>query len=398
MTTNRSTVRWAAAAVALASIVGIAPPAPRAAAADDSARGVPSPHPPAADGPASVPSAIPAPRPPAWPLVAEAAGMLEGLSPEDAGRIGLCGSDGCWVVTTPLGAETADLLARQGRAVVLARAAAALPVTVPPDAGPTPRPPASRPVTRPGGGDDERWSYPVSRLAESIPRLSALLVLHARHESRDGRPAAAVDDLLAAMALARHASAERTMTAKLVEIAAYRPAAEALAACLPALPRGVAATLTDRLAALPPSPTHAEMVRGEFAFAKRSAARQGFVVAVMVGGLEGFYTAMADGGALPPAEYRRLAERQVAAHSLNPWAKVIGPALGRTRETTAVFEAKQAMLATAVDVVLNGEAAVAKSKDPFGDGPFTCRKLAAGFELAGHLTHNAEPVKLTVGR
>src|SRR5688572_8804101 len=47
--------------------------------------------------------------------------LLERLDDADAGRLGLCGKDGCWVVTTPLDAGTDRLLAAQREAVELAR-------------------------------------------------------------------------------------------------------------------------------------------------------------------------------------------------------------------------------------------------------------------------------------
>jgi hypothetical protein len=302
--------------------------------------------------------------------------LLDSMGDEDKQRLGLCGKDGCWVVNTPLDAGTLDLLRRQRQAVELARKAAAMP-----------------PAVWALNGDAQR----MVDLANRAPRLSALLVLQARHELRDGDPARAIDDICAAVALSRHASAETTLLTKMVEIAAWRPAGDLLAQQLPSLPKQLVATLPQRFAQMPRSPTMAQLLRGEKAFARASAKKQGFAMAIAVAGLDGFYDALADGGALPPDEYAQLVDAELAKVSLNPWAKIIGPSIKRSRESLAVFEAKQAMLAAAIDVVLHGEAAVAKSDDPFGDRPFGFREWPGGFELTSALQRDGAPVKLVIG-
>jgi hypothetical protein len=57
------------------------------------------------------------------------------------------------------------------------------------------------------------------------------------------------------------------------------------------------------------------------------------------------------------------------------------------------------MLASAIEVVLHGEAAAAKSRDPFGGGgPFGFRETPGGFELISKLQRDGAPVKLVVGK
>ena len=55
------------------------------------------------------------------------------------------------------------------------------------------------------------------------------------------------------------------------------------------------------------------------------------------------------------------------------------------------------MLRTAIDMKLNGEAAVSRSRDPFGEGPIGHVKSAGGFDLTSKLTQRGSSVKLTVG-
>jgi hypothetical protein len=237
----------------------------------------------------------------------------------------------------------------------------------------------------------------VVELANSAPRLSALLVLKARHELRDGKHEQAVGDLLAALALSRHAAADPTLMTKLVEISARRPAAEVLAQQLPSLPKELVDTLPARLQQLPPSPTMEQVIQGEHEFAKESALKQRFVAIAMVAGLEDFYTALAKGASLPPRQFAAFVDEQTAKYSANGWAKIIAPALKQARERIAVIETQQAMLQTAIKVVLQGDAAVAASKDAFGNGPFGYNKLPNGFELSSDLKSKNQPVTLRFG-
>src|SRR5438094_1901935 len=59
----------------------------------------------------------------AAPLYRQAFTQMASLSDEDDQRLGLCGTDGCWVVKTPLDAGTAALLSRQAQTIALIRRA-----------------------------------------------------------------------------------------------------------------------------------------------------------------------------------------------------------------------------------------------------------------------------------
>ena len=334
----------------------------------------------AAPGTASVsrPTTAPTTAPTAAELCWEAFELLAGLDEEDGQRLGTCGKDGCWVVNTPLDEKTADLLARQERAVALARRAAAMP----PDEWDF------------GAGDQAK----LVELANQGPRLSALVVLQARHDLASGEFERCVDDLLAAMALARHFGSAPNFMSKVVETAAWRPAGEALAVDLPKLPRELVAALPQRLDRLPKSATPAEVLRGEFQYAKRQAPAQlGRANAWMVGAMEGFYEALAEGAELPPAKFKTLVDEQVKRFAANPWAANLGPVVKPMREPTALQETREAMLRAGMEIVLNGEPAPS-TRDPFGDGPFSLRKAPGGFELISALTVRGEPVTMRFGR
>lgn len=303
--------------------------------------------------------------------------LLEKLDDGDAGRLGLCGKDGCWVVTTPLDDATDRLLDRQRGAVELARKGARL--------------------------ADVRWGLDgdagrMTRLMSRGPQLSALLVLQARRSLKEGKAAEAVDDVIAALALSRHLAAEPTLVTKIAETAAARPARELLARELPTLPKEVVATLPGRLAKLPASAGLDATIRGEFAFARRTSANQGIMAVAMVDGMAEVYELMAANADKPAAEFDKLLDGQVEKLPLNPWIKILAPTLKRHRENLAATDAKWAMLLTAIEITLHGEGALAQSKDPVDGRPFELRRLQGGYELVGRTTFREEPVTLVVGR
>jgi hypothetical protein len=212
----------------------------------------------------------------------------------------------------------------------------------------------------------------------------------------DEREVQAVEDMIGALAVSRHAANDVTFWTKQVEISASRPAMELLAQQLPSLSKGLVATLPGRLKQLPASPTMAEVIQGEYQFSKRDAARRGVFVAE-VAALEDFYAALADGASLAPELFKNLADQQVAKSSQHALAKSLGQLFPSQRERVAVAEVRWAMVETAILIVLEGEAAVAASRDLFGEGPFGYQRLAEGFELSTQLEFRGEPVKMRFG-
>lgn len=299
------------------------------------------------------------------------------LGDEDRQLLGTCGQDGCWVVQTPLGDQTSNLLVRQQHTIELARQAARMP------------------------GVDWGIGADMSKAMDVVnaaPKLSALLVLQARHELRDGQADQAIDDLLAAMTISRHVGSEPLMVMKLGELSAMRMPLEALASELPTLPADILADLPQRLERLPKSATPQDVIHGESRFAQQTAAAQGPAVMMMVGALKGFYETCAENAALAPDEFAAVVDAEIAKAGKNAWAGIIGPSMKRQRQTTAAYETKWAMLLSAIAIQRDGAEALKEWSDPYGDGPFDIRPTDSGFELHGDLTVRDKRITLRVGR
>jgi hypothetical protein len=82
----------------------------------------------------------------------------------------------------------------------------------------------------------------------------------------------------------------------------------------------------------------------------------------------------------------------------HPAAKLLLPAMQKVVTAKRRSEARMAMLLAAIAVVEGGEEKLASLNDPFGDGPFTYRKLDNGFELSSKLQQNDKPVTLVIGQ
>jgi hypothetical protein len=227
------------------------------------------------------------------------------------------------------------------------------------------------------------------------------------------------------MALARHVGQRKVLIAKLVEVGIGAMATERLAENLTSLPEETLKQLPAKLDALPKSSSGAEMMMAEYEFAlrevepqtegaaskpaagkanttkpatTRATTRALFGRAAMVQAMKAFYEAIGEASALPPEEFAKKVDEQMNKFAANPFAAIVAPSFKRSRETFAVAEAKQAMLRAAIDVILSGPDAVAKSRDPFGTGPFEYRETPGGFELKSALATRGKNAVLIVGR
>ncbi len=309
-------------------------------------------------------------------LYRQAFTLLDRLDEDDARHLGMCSADECWVATTPLDRTTAVLAGRMWEAVNYARSAAVLPAA--------------------------RWEISGDlaksvELRRKVPQLAGLLVLNARHELEAGQPEAAVSDLVATMALSRHAASEPNLMAKQLEAAAWRPAAEVLSRNLNTLPKNLIAGLPARLERLPPAPAFRAVLQGERETAGKLSGKQGLAAAAMAKSLDGFYQSLDAAADRPPQQFAARVDEELAKVPLNTQAKVIAPALKQVREQAAVLEARRAMLDTAIRVVVKGAAAVESSKDPFAEGPFGYKAHTDGFELSSGLRVKDRVVTLRVG-
>jgi hypothetical protein len=99
----------------------------------------------------------------------------------------------------------------------------------------------------------------------------------------------------------------------------------------------------------------------------------------------------------PEAWGKAIQEEQRKAG--NVFTALLLPAIGTARARMDAAHAQELMLRVAVDVLREGPAAAARSRDPWGDGaPFTCRQTADGIELVSQLQNKGASVSLHIPR
>jgi hypothetical protein len=136
---------------------------------------------------------------------------------------------------------------------------------------------------------------------------------------------------------------------------------------------------------------------GEFVFGRRTWDKQNMPLAIFDAAAP-FYKAIGDAMDQPQAQFDQTVDAEAAKLMLNPVVKNIAPTIKRIHVSYISVKVKRAMLDTAVDIVLNGEGAVSKSKDPGGDGAFGFSGSADRFTLTSKaLESNDKPVTLRVG-
>lgn len=268
--------------------------------------------------------------------------------------------------------------------------------------------------------------------------LANLACLRARLRFEEGKPAAAVDDLLDGLALGRHAAQDSLMLMLLVGASIEQRATEALAVRLPRLDPPLLADLNRRLRALPPggSPARALQLEEKFGLdgfihivkdAKDSEQLLSLLAPLCLPGGEGrpapeqarafvdkcggsarmltlaeairpAYARLAAKLDLPPDQFDREFASEEARQADNPVFKVVFPELHKVRRQHARTEIRRALLAAAVAVVASGPTALDDHPDPFAKGRFEYQPFAGGFELRSKTQFAGKPVVLTVGQ
>lgn len=236
----------------------------------------------------------------------------------------------------------------------------------------------------------------VARTFHRFRMLYYLMILQTRQELKDNRPKAAMEDCLSSAAMARHLGEIKLELSPLVQDAIEEGTIERIAAALPTLPADVRAIVSTGWTKLPPGASYADTIMGQFTYVQHHPAYH-HAPKAWIDSLEPFYKSLAAAADDPPAQFDQVADAQMAKFWLNSIAQTAGRSLERTRKILAIMEAKRAMLETAFAIVNNGKDQIAKSKDPFGHGPFKYQKMPGGFQLESALTHNDHPVTLRVG-
>jgi len=96
--------------------------------------------------------------------------------------------------------------------------------------------------------------------------------------------------------------------------------------------------------------------------------------------LKPVYEAILKAAEAPPEKLEETAAaiHELVEHHTNLIARVMFPNVEKARKTELGAIARSAMIRAAVALRLEGDAGFQKIRDPFGDGPFTLRRLSAG--------------------
>lgn len=214
-------------------------------------------------------------------------------------------------------------------------------------------------------------------------------------------PGKFVDNGLAMLSLSHHIGHDGPLVSKLVEVLMDAQAIELLAQNLPSIPTERQRTLPQELDAISRSTPGGETMAAEYSRSKQHVAEQGnnFMMLAMVNSMEPFFKEI--GKALDeqsPDEFAKTLDSQVGKYQLNPIAQNAIPTMRSLRPQMAAVETRLAMLRTAIDILLHGEGAIARSKDPYGNGPFAYAKSGDGFTLTSAFKLKEAAVSLKVGK
>jgi RNA polymerase sigma factor (sigma-70 family) len=280
--------------------------------------------------------------------------------------------------------------------------------------------------------------------------LSARACLRARLRFEEGRHAEALDDIFAALTLARHVSLDGTLDSLWAGYHIEQRMSETLALYLPKLDAKTIKDLKTRLDALPPGGSVAtatlrmeeamlSWIVGEVKEAKDKDSLLAFLSQLGVGPKEpekrreegrAFLTAcggtaegvlkaveeMRPGTArigksldLPPDQVEKEIAREERRLAGNPVFKVFAPVLHHIRVRQAQAAVRRALLSAALAVQLDGRAALKDHPDPMANGPFDYAAFEGGFDLRSKWKleekwqvklepPDDKPLALTVGR
>lgn len=251
--------------------------------------------------------------------------------------------------------------------------------------------------------------------ARELARLAGLRV---RRDLARGQQAAALADINAGLALARHVGADSILISVLVQAAIESTFVDLAAEHLPELTPESLDRLSKQLVALPRGGTvkgsmqieRAHLVdwlRGnlesEGAVASMPEMKPlldavGTVAAVALLIRYGkFYEEAEQVANLPAGKQHAAFTALEKKYADNPFAKLLTPAYSRAFDVENKAKARLAMLQAAIAVRQGGREKLATVPDPFGQGEFTYRERPHGFELESKLVVEGKSVTLVVG-
>jgi hypothetical protein len=271
--------------------------------------------------------------------------------------------------------------------------------------------------------------------------LSSLACLRARLRFEEGHKAEAIQDMLAALTLGRHASLDGSLIGILVGYSIEARLSEALALFVPGLDAETIKDLKKRLATLPAGGHPARALREceeytlDWAIRKVKTAKDQDSILVFLdplfveekepeekrrakalaflkecgGTADGMiktfeetrasYELMAKKLELSPDQFEKQFEQEEKRQAGNPAFKLLFPALVKVRWAQARADVRRALLTAAFAVQLDGRDALKDHPDPVMGGSFEYFGFQGGFELRSKLKQSDDkPVALTVGR
>ena len=269
--------------------------------------------------------------------------------------------------------------------------------------------------------------------------LASLACLRARIRFEEGRPADAIDDILASMTLGRHVSQDGVLIVLLVGYGIEHRVSETLALYLPKLDAKTIKDLKTRLDALPPGGSPAEALKLEekvgldwfVRTVKESKDKESLLAALSPlfmsegegrpspeqgraflekcgGTTDGMlkfaeqvrpsFALMAKKLNLPVNQFEKEFELEEKKQADDPLFKVFFGALRKVRWQQARTDIHRALLSAAIAVQLDGRDALKHHPDPVLGGPFESVAFKGGFELRSRWKNvENKPLALTVG-
>jgi hypothetical protein len=263
--------------------------------------------------------------------------------------------------------------------------------------------------------------------------LSKLAWARARIRFAEGQNQAAIDDILAALFLARRIGQDPVIVSLIVEYALEEHATALLLRYLPQLEKSELDSLTAGIDCLPQGKTMAdgwrmekELVLEWFIRELRKPDSKDRVLTMfgnkddpnivaltkmsqseMLGAaiqLRGVYDEVSDVLTSSPDEVDAFIKEMMAkVDSMGPakhFAAYLIPSVRDHRRRCAVHQVRCLMLSAAIAVAKDGQSVLKRDdlRDPFGQGPLEYKTLSKGFQLSSKLIGlDGEPITLTVG-
>lgn len=263
--------------------------------------------------------------------------------------------------------------------------------------------------------------------------LIAVAGLRARLRFRDGQLADATDDLLDAIALARHLTFDGSLASAMMGNYFEQGPIELLAQSLPRLSPAILQQVIARYDALPSSAkmaevllSHEKVTRTILLTLLQDKPEKGQLIerlttlyAFKEGGAEEFLTAC--GGTanslrqkivqlrpryikwsgwfrLSPDEFEKKyqAETEELAKT-NPVFELLTPSISKMRWNEAYRQTQQALFRAGAAVQLNGKRALSKNLDPYNDQEFQYALTSTGFRLESQLKKDGKSLAINIG-